>query len=396
MKLRQQMTRRSLLGGLGAQITVRAFARQAPAGRVSIARCRSYGREFEAALRKTIDQVGGIGRLVKGKTVAVKLNLTGNITRFPKRAELPYRSHPDVVLAVATLLARAGARRIRLIESFFPARQELELWARYGLDVDAINNVGCKVEWENTNNIGKAKKYARVKVPWGGYIFPAYEINHSYVDCDTYVSLSMLKNHWIAGVTMSLKNNFGITPCSLYGGDAWPDGNEDPRQERGPVCHNGTSKPAKGAPQELDPSSPRDSGYRVPRIITDLVGVRPVDLAIVDGVVSIRGGEGIWNKGVQRIEPGLLLAGTNPVSTDAVSTAVMGYDPRGKRGDKPFIRGDNTIMLAEAVGIGSADLSRIEVAGLSIDEARCDYGPGPVGKPVPLRGRCAAPEAGGA
>ena len=31
--------------------------------------------------------------------------------------------------------------------------------------------------------------------------------------------MSKLKNHWIAGVTMSLKNNFGITPCSLYGGD---------------------------------------------------------------------------------------------------------------------------------------------------------------------------------
>jgi hypothetical protein len=81
-----------------------------------------------------------------------------------------------------------------------------------------------------------------MKVPWGGHIFPAYDLNHSFADCDVYASLSKLKNHWIAGVTMTLKNNFGITPCSLYGGDCGPDGNEDPKQERGPVCHNGTDR----------------------------------------------------------------------------------------------------------------------------------------------------------
>ncbi len=377
-----KISRREVLRGLGAAAVAPVVAKAAPDSPVAIARCRSYGREFEQSLRTVFDQIGGIGSLVKGKTVALKLNLTGNISRFPERPDLPYRNHPDTVLATATLLSRAGARRIRILESFFPAGQEMALWARYGLDIDAINNVGCQVEWENTNNIGKAKQYARVKVPWGGYIFPAYEINHSFVDCDVYVSLSKLKNHWIAGVTMALKNNFGVTPCSLYGGDAWPDGNEDPKQERVAVCHNGTAKPAQGVPQELDPASPRDSGYRVPRVTVDLVGVRPIDLAIVDGVESIRGGEGAWNKGVQMIKPGLLLAGKNPVCTDAVSTAVMGYDVRAQRGEKPFLRGDNTITLAERAGIGTAELSRIEVIGLSIKQALHDYGPGPTGEPI--------------
>ena len=375
MKPQRTMTRRNLLGGFGAGLAGRAFARQAPSAPVAIVRCRSYGHEFEAALSKTMDQIGGIGALVKGKTVAVKLNLTGNITRFPERPEMPYRNNPDTVLATATMLARAGARRVRLIESFFPAGQDLALWARYGLDVKAINNAGCKVEWENTIYMGKANQYARMKVPWGGYIFPAFDLNHSFADCDVFVSLSKLKNHWIAGVTMSLKNSFGNTPCSLYGGDAGPDGNEDPKKERGPVCHNGTNAPPKGVPQELDPASPRESGHRVPRIITDMAGARPIDLAIVDGVDSIRGGEGSWNRGVEMIRPGVVIAGTNPVCTDAVCTAVMGYDPRAKRGDTPFLRGDNTMTLAEAVGIGTTELSRIDVAGLSIKQARCDYGP---------------------
>jgi uncharacterized protein (DUF362 family) len=378
----KMLSRRELLaaaGGLAAAGLAQGQTDPAPASPVAIARCRAYDGAFDDALSASLDKIGGIGSLVKGKTVALKLNLTGNITRYPNRPELPYRNNPYTVLSVTRQLARAGAARIRLIESFFPAKQDLGLWARYGLDVNAINNVGCKVEWENIQNMGQAKQYTRMKVPWGGYIFPAFDLNHSFADCDVYVSMSKLKHHWLAGVTMTLKNNFGITPCSLYGGDCGPDGNEDPKGERGPVCHNGTATPPKGVPQELNRESPREPGYRIPRIVTDLTGVRPVDLTIVDGVESIRGGEGVWNQGVSLIKPGILLVGRNPVCTDAVCMAVMGYDPRAERGTKPFLRGNNTLRLAEAVGIGTTDLSRIEVAGLSVKEAYCDYGPGATG-----------------
>lgn len=372
------MSRREVLGGAAALLPG-SPAKAAPSAPVAIARCRSYDQDLYAILGTMFDQIGGIGRLVKGKTVALKLNLTGNPARFPERPDLPYRTHPATALAVAQRLSRAGARRIRVIETFFPARQDMDLWGRYGLDVQAISNVGCKVEWENCQNLGLSKKYTRMKVPWGGYVFPAYDLNHSFEDCDVFVSMSKLKHHWIAGVTMSIKNNFGNTPCSLYGGDCGADGNEDPRQERGPVCHNGTTSPPKGVPQELKPDSPRDSGYRVPRICVDLAGARPIDLAIVDGMESIRGGEGAWNRGVRMVKPGVLLAGRNPVCVDTVSTAVMGHDPAADRGASPFLRADNTLKLAEAAGLGTCDLKRIEIAGLSIKEAVFDYGAGATG-----------------
>jgi uncharacterized protein (DUF362 family) len=132
---------------------------------------------------------------------------------------------------------------------------------------------------------------------------------------------------------------------------------------------------------ELHPDSPRDPGYRVPRIVVDQVGIRPIDLAIVDGVETVRGGEGPWLPGgVEKMTPGVIIAGRNPVGVDTVGMAVMSYDPRADRGTSPFIRGDNTLKLAEAVGIGTTDLNRIEVVGLSIKEAKIDFGPGPVGK----------------
>lgn len=384
----RSLSRRGLLTTGGAALGGLALGRgarsaPAPASTVAVARCRSYAQDDVALTLQTLfDQIGGIQSLVRNKTIALKLNLTGQPQKFPVDAQFPYRTDPTTVLATAHLIAKAGARRIRIIETFFPARQEMELWARYQLDIHAINNVGCKVEWENAQNLGLGKQYARIKVPGNPYMYPAYDLNHSFADCDVYVSMSKLKNHWLAGVTLSLKNNFGITPCSLYGGDCGLSGNEDPRQERGPVCHNGKVQPPTGVPAELHPDSPRDPGYRIPRIVADLVRVRPIDLAIVDGVESIRGGEGTWNPGVQIIKPGVILAGRNPVCLDAVSMAVMGYDPHADRGTKPFLRGDNTLKLCEAEGIGTTDLNRIEVAGLSIKDALHDYGPGPTGQKI--------------
>src|SRR5579871_2573413 len=122
---RNQLSRRELLSGgaaLGAlALGGRASAKPAPASTVAIARCQAYGRaQIEQTLSTMFDQIGGLGSLVKNKTVAIKLNLTGQPTKFPIDPALPYRTHPDTVLATAHLIARAGARRIRILETFFP------------------------------------------------------------------------------------------------------------------------------------------------------------------------------------------------------------------------------------------------------------------------------------
>ena len=114
------VSRRALLAG---SVALGGIARaSAPASTVAVARCRTYERTtLERTLRTMFDQIGGIGPLVKNKTVAIKLNLTGQPQRFPIDPMLPYRTQPDTVLAVAQLIARAGAKRIRILETFFPA-----------------------------------------------------------------------------------------------------------------------------------------------------------------------------------------------------------------------------------------------------------------------------------
>ena len=181
-------------------------------------------------------------------------------------------------------------------------------------------------------------------------MFPAYDLNHSYEDCDVFVSVAKLKEHLTAGVTLSMKNCFGIAPCTIYGEGAGIDEPSlVPRGGRG-LFHDGKRQPSKSAPPENDPSSPREGGYRVPRVVADLVAARPIHLAIIDGIASMSGGEGPWVPRTQGVHPGVLIAGTNCVTTDAVATAVMGYDPLADRGTIPFEKCDSTLRLAEGLG----------------------------------------------
>jgi uncharacterized protein (DUF362 family) len=349
----------------------------APAAPVAIAKCASYDEEVTARLATMFDQLGGLDRIVRGKTVTVKLNMTGSpgLRVDGRPPGVTHYVHPKLVGATAHLMGRAGARRIRLVESAWATSGPLEEYLLdSGWNVRQLLAAASGVEFENTNALGKGKKYARLNVPGGGYLFPAYDLNHAYEDTDVFVSMAKLKNHATCGVTLSMKNCFGNLPASIYGDDAGVDQpNENPTSGRGNTMHAGQRQPSKSAPAELDPSSSREPGYRVPHIVADLVKARPIDLEIIDGIESIAGGEGPWIKGVHRVQPGVLLAGLNPVSTDAVAAAVMGYDPRAARGTAPFRTCENTLLLAERHGVGSADLRRIDVRGVPIAGAMFRY-----------------------
>jgi len=350
------------------------FGATAPANTVAIAKCATYSDvEVASNLKTMFDQLGGLSKLVNNKTVTVKLNLTGSPgQRFEGRPlGVTHYTHPAVIAATAHLMGEAGAKRIRFVESAWALSGPLEDYLLdSGWNVKQLSNAARNVEFENTNNLGKSKDYVRFKVPGDPYMFPAYDLNRAYQDTDVFVSMAKLKNHATCGVTLSMKNCFGITPASIYGDDAGEhEPNEKPNSGRVRTMHEGKRNPPTSSLAELDPASPRDPGYRMPRIVAELAVTRPVDLAIVDGVESIAGGEGPWIRGVRWVQPGVLIAGTNAVNTDAVATAVMGYDPRSAKGAKPFRMCDNTLLLAEKLGAGSADLNRIEVAGVPIAKA---------------------------
>jgi len=264
------MTRRDLLAALAAVPLLRAQP-EAPVAPVSIAKCGSYDEDITAKLKLMFDQLGGIERLVRNKTVTIKVNMTGPPSaRVGGRAPaLTHYTHPKLLGSTAYLMDRAGARRIRFVESAWGAGGPLEdVMAASGWDVRALGSAAAHVEFENTNALGKGRRYARFTVPGSAYMYPAYDFNHAYEETDVYVSMAKLKNHATCGVTLSLKNCFGTIPASIYGDDAGVDQpNEKPSTGRGEVGHNGRRQPSKSAPQELHFGANHDPGYRVPHIV---------------------------------------------------------------------------------------------------------------------------------
>ena len=353
-------------------------AAQAPTAPVAVSRCKTYNpSELLPALETMFDQLGGLGRLVKGKTVAIKINLTGaptyRIGYLP--LEDTHYTNPYVIASVAHLMGKAGARRIRILESPWSTADPVEEYVmRANWEPRDILGAAQNVEFENTNYLGRARKYSRMVVPHGGYIYPAFDLNHSYEDCDVFVSLAKMKEHATAGITLSMKNCFGLTPATIYGTGAGVDEPSVIPNGGRTMVHAGNRQPSRSAPQEKDPTSPRQDTYRVPRTVVDLISARPIHLAIVEGVKTMTGGEGPWiREDLQPAAPGVIVAGTNPVTTDAVSMALMGFDPMADRGTPPFERCDSTLKLAEDVGLGTRDLKRIEVIGTPVAQAIFDF-----------------------
>jgi uncharacterized protein (DUF362 family) len=267
-------------------------------------------------------------------------------------------------------LFEAGASRARIVEAI-PVRTNLQDGlVKAGWDVNALSALG-KVEYENTRNLGEGKSYATLPVPFGGYMFSSLNVNHSYHDTDVLISLAKLKRHVTNGITLSMKNLFGIAPYALYGSGA---GNENATQTLMPLHSPNDRIQLPGVKAE---APWRDPYSRVPHIVVDICAARPIDLAIVDGITAMTTGEGPWAARPAEFKvttPGIIIAGRNAVATDAVGTAVMGYDPRAPRMTPPFAKGDNFLLLAEQAGLGSADLAQIDVRGLSVDKARYPYG----------------------
>ena len=162
-------------------------------------------RSVTAKMAAMFEQLGGLEKLVRNKTVTIKLNMTGPPgMRFRGMAlGLTHYTHPKVVGATAYLLGRAGARRIRFVESASSMTGPLEdAILDSGWNLRALQSAAAGVEFENTNGLGRRKQYARFKFPGTAYMYPEYVMSQAYEDTDVFVSLAKLKNHIDCGVTL--------------------------------------------------------------------------------------------------------------------------------------------------------------------------------------------------
>jgi hypothetical protein len=174
---------------------------------------------------------------------------------------------------------------------------------------------------------------ALVPVPGGGLIHRAVYLNRELADVDAVVSVAKLKAHGTAGVTMSVKNMFGILPRAHYGS-----------------THRNFM---------------HTNYLRLMRIVVDIATTLKPDLAFVDGLVASD-----FGMDHEPREMNVLLAGHDPVATDAVGAACMGFDPETDFPHEPFVVSENHLRLAASAGVGTLDLAGTEVRGARIEDAR--------------------------
>jgi uncharacterized protein (DUF362 family) len=161
-------------------------------------------------------------------------------------------------------------------------------------------------------------------VPGGGLMFSQYLLSESVVDTDAFVSVQKLKNHAFMGVTLCMKNLFGLPPMEPHG------------RSRAYFHHI----------------------IRLSYMLVDLARTIQPTLNIIDGLVGQSGRE--WG-GEGRICD-TLVAGDHVIATDACGTHLMGFDPLIDWPNQPFVRDRSSIRIAHDSGFGTADLSQIDFA----------------------------------
>src|SRR5215469_8383555 len=165
-----------LAGSARAQAGPQRPGPDAPTAPVAIARARGYNEDLVATFRTMFDQIGGLQRQVQGKTVGIKVNLTGGNRFDGYTAGETHWVHPNVVGAVTAVLGGLGAKRIRILESAGGRRPDYKLEDKLlqgGWDVNALRNAAPLVEFEDTNGLGSSTQYSTFRVKTKPYIFPA-------------------------------------------------------------------------------------------------------------------------------------------------------------------------------------------------------------------------------
>ena len=160
-------------------------------------------------------------------------------------------------------------------------------------------------------------------VPGGGNMFDRYLLTSCIGEADEFISVAKMKNHLFMGVTLCMKNLFGLPP---------------PNRPEGRVRHY------------------FHHAIRLSYVLPDLAMITDPCLNIIDGLVGQQGNE--W--GGRPVVPDALIAGDQTTATDACAAYLMGHDPASDWPTPPFRRDRNHLLVAAQRGYGTVDLDRID------------------------------------
>ena len=250
-----------------------AFAPPGPSP-VAVLKQDAYGDDLTDSVQRGC---AACGLDVRGRRVVLKPNLV----EFDPDGVV--NTSPALVAATVEALRRMGAARVTVAEGPGHRRDNGYLLRASGLDL-ALRDVGADyvdLNLDDTRPVPTRSSFSDLRT---------LHLPRTVLDADLLVSMPKLKTHHWAGMTLSMKNMFGIMPGALYG---WPKN----------VLHWAGIENSI-----LD----INAALTMPRF------------NIVDGVVGMEGNGPI--QGTAR-RSGVLIFGADPVAVDATGARLMMLEP---------------------------------------------------------------------
>jgi uncharacterized protein (DUF362 family) len=300
--------RRRFLGAAGGGVvTTGATVRQLwpkhsvnyrkPRSLVAVLNCDMYSERLEKLL---LDGLKLFPIHVRGKSVLLKPNLVEDLPG-------PVNTNPALIGAAARCFLRLGARRVVVGEG--PGHQrDTELVVH----AVGIEHVLCepKIQFVDLNRDELVRVQLKANYSGLGELW----LPRSVLASDVVVSMPKVKTHHWAGVTLSLKNMFGIVPGMKYG---WPKN----------LLH----------------------WAGIHESILDICATAPIHFVIADGITAMEGNGPL--QGTAR-ELGKLVLADDPVAADATCARLMGFNP---------VRVEHIRVAGDF--LGNLDARAIEVVG---------------------------------
>ena len=233
--------------------------------------------KYPESLSETLFEVLKLFNLdVLGKSVLLKPNLVDYIPGAH------INTHPLLVAAAAECFKRLGARSVVVGEGPGHQRDTYLVLSESGL-LERLSRVSIPFVDLNRDCVFKRKlraDYSGLHEIW---------LPRTILQSEFIVSMPKIKTHHWSGVTLSMKNMFGVIPGVKYG---WPKN----------ILH------WKGIGQ----------------CIVDICATVPIHFVIADGIVAMEGNGPL--AGPPRPLGKLVLA-DDPVAADATCTRLMGFVP---------------------------------------------------------------------
>src|ERR1700675_4641153 len=247
--------------------------RRAPCSRVAVLSAEHYSERLVELL------LAGLGEFhldLRTKSVLLKPNLVEYI------AGVEVNTNPLLVGAAAEAFLKLGAKRVVVGEGPGHQRDTYLVLAESGL---AGQLQSQKISFVDLNRDELVKVPTRATYTGLEHLW----LPRTVLASDFVVSMPKIKTHHWAGVTLSMKNMFGVVPGKKYG---WPKN----------VLH------WKG----------------IHRSILDICATVPMHFVIADGVVAMEGNGPLH--GPPRTLGKIVLA-DDPVAADFTCARLMGLDP---------------------------------------------------------------------